>query len=178
MKNRNSERGGILGALLIAGAVVVCLMIVGGIIVARSIHVSTNVRSNGGDDVSIDLPGGHLEVRAHDKSGSAFKDIPTYPGAHSNEHHGGDAVVQWSSNKDGGDKAFSVAASEMITSDSVDTVADWYRNQLPNYTIVKHSHGNVTFEMKNGAYKRIVGVHEEGDGTHIGVASVGEPASN
>ena len=176
MKNRNSERGGILGALLITGAVVVCLMCVGAIVIARSVHVSTNVRSNGGNDVSIDVLGNHLEVRAHEKGASAFKDVPIYPGAHSSEHHGGDAVVQFS-NKDG-DKAFSVAASEVITSDSADKVVDWYRGQLPNYTIVKKSFGNVEFEMKNGGYKRVVGIHQEGDGTHIGVASVGEPASN
>ena len=177
MKNPNSERGGILGALLITGAVVVCLMIIGGIIVARSIHVTTTAR-NGGDDVSIDLPGGHLEVRAHDKAGTAVKDIPIYPGAHSSERHGGDAVVQWSSNKDGGDKGFSVSASESITSDSLDKVVDYYRTQLPNWMITKQSSGHVEFELHQGGYKRIVGIREEHDGTHIGVASVGEPASN
>jgi len=178
MKNPNSERGGILGALLITGAVVVCLMILGGIVVARSVHVSTTAR-NGGDDVSIDLPGGHLEVHAHDKAGTAVKDFPVYPGSHSSEHNrGGDAVVQWSSNNGKSDNGFSVSASESITSDPFDKVVDYYRTQLPNWMITKQRSGHIEFELHDGGYKRVIGIHEESDGTHIGVASVGEPASN
>src|SRR5579872_213541 len=132
MKKLNSERGGILGALLITGAVIVCLMIIGGIIIARTVHVNVNTADrNGAQDVSIDLPGGHLNIHAHDKAGAVVSDIPMYPGAHSSEHKGGDAVVQWSSNK--GDKGFSVSASESITSDPVDKVVDWYRDQLPRF---------------------------------------------
>ncbi len=177
MKNPDSERGGILGALLITGAVVVCLMIIGGIIVARSVHITTTAR-NGGDDVSIDLPGGHLDIRAHDKAGTVVKDIPIYPGSHSSERKGGDAVIQWSSNKDGGDNGFSVSASESITSDPFDKVVDYYRTQLPSWTITKQRNGHTEFELHEGGYKRVIGIREESDGTHIGVASVGEPASN
>lgn len=177
MKNSNPERGGILGALLITGAVIVCLMIIGGIIVARSIHVTTTAR-NGGDDVSIDLPGGHLEVRAHDKAGTAVKDFPIYPGSHSSERKGADAVIQWSSDKGGDNNGFSVSASESITSDSFDKVVDYYRTQLPSWTVTKQRSGHVEFELHNGGYKRVIGIREESDGTHIGVASVGEPASN
>jgi hypothetical protein len=177
MKNRNPERGGILGALLITGAVIVCLMIVGGIIVARTIHVTTTPR-NGGDDVSIDLPGGHLNIRAHEKAGTAVRDIPIYPGAQVSKHNGGDAVIQWNSNNGKSDNGFSVSASESITSDPFDKVVDYYRTQLPNWMITKQRSGHVEFELHDGGYKRIVGIHEESDGTHIGVASVGEPASN
>ncbi len=177
MKTSNSERGGILGALLITGAVIVCLMIIGGIVIARSFHVTTTARS-GGDDVTIDLPGGRLDIRAHDKAGTAVKDIPIYPGSHSAERRGGDAVIQWNSNKDGGDKGFSVSASESITSDPFDKVVDYYRTQLPSWTFTARRNGNVELELRDGGYKRIIGIHEEHDGTHIGVASVGEPASN
>jgi hypothetical protein len=179
MKNPNSERGGlgILGALLIAGAAILCLMIVAGIIVARSVHVVTTARS-GGDDVSIDLPGGHLNIRAHDKGGTVVNDIPMYPGAHNNEHRGGGAVIQWNSNSGNSDNGFSVSASESITSDPFEKVVDYYRAQLPNWMITKQHNGSVNFELHDGGYKRVVGIHEESDGTHIGVASVGEPASN
>jgi hypothetical protein len=177
MNRRHRERGGILGALLITSAVIVCLTIIGGIIIARSIHVTTTARS-GGDDVAIDLPGGHLDIRAHDKPGTAVKDIPIYPGAHRAESHGGDAVIQWNSNKDGGDKGFSVSASESITADPLDKVVDYYRTQLPSWTFTERRNGHVELELRDGGYKRIIGIHEEHDGTHIGVASVGEPASN
>lgn len=176
MKKLNSERGGILGALLITGAVIVCLLIVGGIIVARSIHITTTAR-NGGDDVSIDLPGGHLDIRGHEKPGTAVKDIPMYPGAHASERKGGDAVIRWSSDK-GTDNGFSVSASESVTSDPFDKVVDYYHTQLPSWIFTNSRHGNVEFELHQGGYKRVIGIHEESDGTHIGVASVGEPASN
>ena len=177
MKNPNSRRGGILGALLITGAVIVCLIIIGGIVVARSIHITTTAR-NGGDNVSIDLPGGHLDIHAHDKAGTAVKDIPIYPGSRSSERKGGDAVIQWSSNKGGDNNGFSVSASESITSDPFDKVVDYYRTQLPNWTIAERRSGHVALELHEGGYKRVVGIHEESDGTHIGVASIGEPASN
>lgn len=173
-----NERGGILGALLITGLAVICLMAVGGVIIARSIHISTRARSNGGDDVSIDLPGGHLDIHAHDKAGTAVTDIPIYPGARSTKNQGGDAVIQWSSTSGRSDKGFAVSASESVTSDPVDKVVDYYRAQLPNWMFTKKYNGHVEFELRDGGYKRIIGIHEERDGTHIGVASVGEPASN
>lgn len=177
MKKFNSERGGILGALLITGVIIVCLLVVGGVIIARSVRVTTTTR-NGGDDVSIDLPGGHLNIRAHEKAGTAATDIPIYPGAQVSKRNGGDAVIQWNSNNGKSDNGFSVSASESITSDPFDKVVDYYRAQLPNWMITKQRSGHVEFELHNGGYKRVVGIHEESDGTHIGVASVGEPASN
>jgi hypothetical protein len=36
----------------------------------------------------------------------------------------------------------------------------------------------VRMELREGGYKRIVAIRERHDGTHIGVASIGEPASN
>jgi len=177
MKTSNPERGGILSALLITGFLIVCLTVVGVIIIAHSIHVTTTAR-NGGDDVTIDLPGGHLDIRAHEKAGTAVRDIPIYPGSHSAERHGADAVIQWNSSKDGGDKGFSLSASESVTSDPLDKVVEYYRTQLPSWTFTERRNGHVELEFRDGGYKRIIGIHEEHDGTHIGVASVGEPASN
>lgn len=171
------ERGGILGALLLTGLVIVCLAIVAAIVVARNVHV-TEVSHNGGDDVSVDTPFGNLSVRAHEKAGTAVKDIPFYPGAHNVKDNGGDAVIQWTSNNDKTNAGFSVSASEMVTSDSLDKVVDWYRAQLPNWIIAKRTGRSAEFELRNGGYKRIIGISEHSDGTHIGVATIGEPASN
>jgi hypothetical protein len=55
---------------------------------------------------------------------------------------------------------------------------DYYRAQLPNWIIVNERGGGVQLELRDGGYKRIVAIHERHDGTHIGVASVGEPAAN
>ena len=172
-----SQRGGIIAGLLLSGLVVMCLMIAGSIFLARNIHVQTTSR-NGGDDVNIDTPVGHLSVRAHEKAGSAATDVPLYPGAWNPHKSGGDAVVEWSSNNGHGDAGFSVSASEMVTSDPVSKVVDFYRAQLPNWVIVKDTGGEVRLELRDGGYKRFIAIHARHDGTHIGVASVGEPASN
>ena len=178
MKSGDSRRGGILFGLLLSALVIVCMMIAGGIFLARNIRVQTTER-NGGDDVSIDTPAGHLTVRAHEKPGTtAAAGVPLYPGARSTKKSGGDAVVEWTSNNGHRDTGFSVTASEMVTSDPLDKVVDYYKAQLPNWVIATERGGAVRLELREGGYKRIVAIHERHDGTHIGVASVGEPAAN
>jgi hypothetical protein len=172
-----SQRGGIIAGLLLSGLLVVCLIIAGSIFIARNIRVQATAR-NGGDDVTIETPVGHLSVRAHEKAGATETDVPLYPGAWSARKSGGDAVVEWTSNDGHNDRGFSVTASEMVTSDSVDKVVDYYRAQLPNWMVVKENGGAVRLELRDGGYKRFIAIHERHDGTHIGVASVGEPASN
>ena len=174
---RRSERGGILAGLLITGLVIVCIAVAAGVIVARNIRISTMARE-GGSDVSIDTPAGHLTVRAHEHDGWSAPDVPKYPGAYQSENHGGGAVVQWDSSTGHGDKGFSVSASEMITPDPASKVLEFYRNELPSWIVVKDNDGEARLELKEGGHKRIIGIHERHDGTHIGVASVGEPASN
>jgi hypothetical protein len=177
MKSCDSRRGGVLFGLLMSALVIVCLAIAGGLFVARNIRVQTAAR-NGGDYVSIDTPAGSLSIHAHEKPGSANADVPFYPGARNARDSGGDAVIEWNSTSGRNDRGFSLTASEMVTSDPIDKVLDFYRAQLPNWVIVNERGGAVRFELREGGYKRIIAIHERHDGTHIGVASVGEPASN
>jgi hypothetical protein len=178
MRSRcGSRRGGVLAGLLLSALIIVCLMVAAGVFVARNIRVQTTAR-NGGEDVSIETPAGHLSVRAHEKAGTAASEVPLYPGARTAKDSGGDAVVEWSSDTGQSDHGFSVSASEMITSDPLEKVVDYYRAQLPNWVIVNERDGAIRLELREGGYKRIVGIHRRHDGTHIGVASVGEPASN
>ena len=172
-----SRRGGILFGFLVSGVLVVCLLIACGVFLARNIRVQT-VSRNGGDDVSIDTPGGQLSIHAHDRAGSVVTGVPLYPGARNERNSGGGAVIQWNSNNGKNDTGFAVSASETVTSDPVDKVVDYYRGQLPNWIVVNEKHGAVRMELREGGYKRIIGIHEQHDGTHIGVASIGMPASN
>ena len=43
--------------------------------------------------------------------------------------------------------------------------------------MTKEGH-EVHMEFKDGGYKRIVSIESKHDGTHIGVASFGQPAAN
>jgi hypothetical protein len=176
-KRPDPRRGGILSGLLITALGIVCLAIMCGMYVARNVHVTTSSNHHGGDNVSIDTPAGHFSIRAHDEPGGIPSDVPVYPGAYVRRDSGGGAVFQWDG-KDGKDRGFSVSATEMITPDSASKVLDFYRTQLPNWIVVTEHDGATRFEFHDGGYKRIIAVHSKYDGTHIGVASVGEPASN
>jgi hypothetical protein len=173
---RDSRRGGILSALLLTGLAVVCLVVFAGVYFAHNVSIETKER-NGGSDVSIDTPAGHLTVRTHDTPGGGVSDIPIYPGARVDKDSGGGAVVQWTSSS-GRDGGVAVSASEMVTKDSLDKVVKYYRTQMPNWVMARDSDGEVQLELREGGYKRVVAIHAKHDGTHIGVASTGEPASN
>jgi hypothetical protein len=177
MDHRKSRRGGVVAGVLLSILAVVCLMFAVGIYIVGNMRIESHDKP-GGADVSIDTPAGHLSVHAHDRQGAMPADIPVYPGARPRKDSGGGAVVEWSSNIGGNDKGFAVSASEMVTDDPLDRVVDYYRTQLPNWVIVHEKHGKIRMELREGGYKRIIGLSEEHDGTHIGVASVGEPASN
>jgi hypothetical protein len=179
LKSRQDlQRGGILVGLLLSALAGLCLLVIGGIYLASNIRVHTAERA-GSADVSIETPAGHFSVRAHERAGSVAAGVPLYPGARkTRDSNGGDAVVEWSSSNGKDDHGFAVSASEMVTDDALDKVVDYYKSQLPNWVIVHKSRGETRIELAEGGYKRIIAIHERRDGTHIGVASVGEPASN
>jgi hypothetical protein len=177
---RIPRHGGIGSALLLTLLVIVCVAIVGGLYIARQVVRNVSVHAtdhDGGADVSLDTPAGHLNVRARDTAAVSVPGVPVYPGARPKKDSGGGAVVEWNSTY-GPEKGVSVSASETITDDPASKVEAWYKDQLPNWTIVHERDGAFHMELREDGYKRIVSIEEKHDGTHIGVASVGEPASN
>lgn len=171
------ERGGVISGLLTIFGLLVLAAIIGGVYLARNIHVQTTARASG-DNVSIDVPGGHFSIQANEKMDPAAIGAPVYPGARRKGNGGGGASFQWSSSDGKDEKAAGFAVSELITDDSPSQVLAWYKNQLPNWVVVVEESKVTRFEMKEGGHKRLVAIKEDRDGTHIVVASVGEPASN
>jgi hypothetical protein len=172
----HSRRGGALGLVLFVGVSVVIVMLAGAYLIARTVRVNTTHR-NRGDDVSIETPAGRMDIRAHEDLDPASIGLPIYPGA-TREKNSGAASFEWSSADGKDDKSVSVGAAALFTPDSSSKVLDWYRTQLPNWIVVTGHDGATRFELKEGGHKRIVAIRSRSDGTHIGVASVGEPASN
>lgn len=177
MHTRNSRQGGVLMGLLLTALVVVCLVTAFGVYMANHIRVVSHDRG-GSADISIDLPGGHLSVRAHDHQRAGVAGIPVYPGARPDGDSGGDAEFEWSSSRGHKDKGFAVSGSSLVTDDSVDQVADYYRKQLPNWLFESKRNGGFHMELHDGGYKRIIEIHDQHGRTHIAVATIGEPASN
>jgi hypothetical protein len=167
-------------ALMYAGltlATIVVLLIAGAIYIGSNLKVST-VHRPGGDDVSIQLPGGQMSIRARENLDPAALGIPIYPDAKRQKESGG-ATFEWTSRDGREDKALSVAGAHYVTSDTADQVVAWYREHLPNWIVSTHNHGDrARFELSEGGFKRLVSVQEKSDGTHIGVATIGKPASN
>jgi hypothetical protein len=176
MRTTNPRRGGILGSLLFTAAAIVVLTTLTGIYVIRNVRVETS-HSRGGDDVSIRTPGGSFKIRAHEDLDPSLLGIPVYPGAKRTDESGA-ASFEWNSADGRNDKALAVGGASLFTPDPPGKVLAWYRAQLPDWIIVTERGGNTRMEFKRGGLKRIVAIHEKRDGTHIGVASIGAPASN
>jgi hypothetical protein len=140
------------------------------------VRVLTSHR-NGGDDVAIETPGGRLQIRAHEDISPARLDVPVYPGA-VRTNDSGAATFEWESADGKQQKGMSVTGVSLRTPDAEHKVLDYYRTQLPNWMVINERHGGTRFELNKGGYKRIIVVTEKSDGTHIGIASVGQPASN
>ena len=57
-------------------------------------------------------------------------------------------------------------------------VTDYYRRELPHWIIGEKHDGGFRMEYSEDGYKRIVAITTNHGRTHIGLASVGEPAAN
>jgi hypothetical protein len=171
-----SRRGGILGGLLVTAAVIVVLTIAAGLFVVRNVRVETAHR-HGGDDVAIDTPGGRFQIRAHEDLDPAAVGVPIYPGSR-RVKDSGVATFEWVSADGKQEKGMSVAGASLFTTDSPSKVREYYRTQLPNWLTMTDRDGSTKFEFHKDGHKQIVAIREKDGGTSIGVASIGEPASN
>jgi len=174
---RNSRRGGALAGIilmtLMLGALGIAALVTMGLFVAD--HVSVT-ESDARGETTVETPFGTVRVRDNDRLDPKHMGVPIYPGA---------ARVRDSRNFasfhfDFGDvhKAFAISAAEYRTSDSVDQVTDFYRDQLPHWLISQKENGCMQLSFTRHGYKRFVAIHEDNGETRIALASVGEPASN
>jgi hypothetical protein len=176
MQGLDPRRGGVLIRFLLLCFLLVVLAGLAGVNVMRNLHFRT-VSRNGGDDVSLETPAGSFSVRAHEKLDPSAIGVPVYPGARRTDSSGG-AEFEWVSADGKEEKGMSVSGASFITPDPTSQVVDFYRGQFSNLVITKERNKRVKLEYTEHGLKRIIGVHEESDGTHIGVAAIGEAASN
>lgn len=178
--NRNSpERGGVLAGIvlsfLILGALAVAGIFMAGMYLADNIHVQ-KTRGANGETVQVETPIGSMRVQEHKKLDPKLIGVPVYPGATREDSEGGAASFDF--NFDSTHKGFTVLAAEYSTDASIDKVKDFYHRELPHWIISKARHGSVQMEYTEEGYKRIVALSEKYGRTHIGLASIGEPAAN
>jgi hypothetical protein len=168
MNSVRSRQGGILLGLSLLALMMFCLVTAAGLYFARDVIV--------GNGISIDTPPGSIEIHPHAGLGASMVGAPSYPGAKPARAGHGGAIIEWRSNDGNEDKG--LAVTELITPDPVKTVAAYYQAKLPDWTVKREHDGEILLELNEGSSKRFIGITRKTDGTHIGVASVGEPASN
>ena len=171
----NSRKGGIISGLLFAGMVVFMALFISGVVITRTIHVK-HVNTDDGGEVAIDTPGGRLNIRAHDHMSPAINGVPIYPGAYRADDGG--ANIEWTSSDSNSDKNLYIIGGEFRTNDSVQQVVEFYRRQLPSLMIVSRRNESARLDYKDGGLQRIISIEERHGETRIGVASIGDRASN
>lgn len=175
--SRNGRKGGVIAsvilAVLLAGFLGIVLMVSTGLYIAH--HVRVSGRSLRGD-TTVETPFGSVHVRNHGRLDPKQMGVPIYPGAVRCESSRKLASFDF----DFGDvhKAFAVSAAAYRTSDSVEQVTDFYRDQLPHWLVSQKGDGYMRLSFTKGGYKRFVAIYEDDGETRIALASVGEPASN
>ena len=175
MQHPDSRQGGIISGLLFAGMMVFLIMLLAGVIVTRTVRVHT-VDGEHRTNVAIDTPAGRFNIRAGNHMSAGMDGIPVYPGAFRAKDGG--VNFEWTSKDGDSDKSVSLIGGEFRTRDSVSQVVEFYRRQLPSLMIVSRHNDDVRLEYKDGGFRRIISIEERDGETHIGVASIGDRASN
>jgi hypothetical protein len=176
----HSQRGGLVAGLLLTLGILALLalvgVVIGGLYVAHHIHVSKSDVARG-ETVNVDTPFGSMRFRHDAKVDPKRLGVPVYPGAVLNQDRHKLASFEFDFGSDHS-KEVSVVAGEYTTSDSLEKVRDFYRAELPHWMFTENRHGAMQFEFNEGGHKKIVALKERNGVTRIGLASVGEPATN
>jgi hypothetical protein len=173
----NHRRGGALAAIVLT--VLILGMLTISALVATGLYVAHNIRMTdrtGRGETTVETPFGSVHVRESAAFDAKRMGVPVYPGAVRRRDRHKLASVHL----DFGDahKEFSVVAAEYRTYDSLDRVAEFYRNELPHWMFSQKRHGGMQLELTEGGYRKMVAIYEDEGETRIALASVGEPASN
>jgi hypothetical protein len=173
----NQCRGGALAGIILTVLVlgVLGLITLGSVGVYVADHWRVTDRDDRGE-TTVETPFGSLRVRESDRLDPAALGVPVYPGAV--REHNSHALANFHFDFGHHHKAFAVAAAGYHTSDSVESVTAFYRNRLPHWLISDKGDGRVELSFTKGGYRRFVAICEDDGETRIGLASVGEPASN
>ena len=175
MKNRD-QRGGILMSSLVGTLLFVFAIVAIVVVIASNVRVHHENIGNGAR-VSIDTPMGNVKIDARDNLRPETVGIPVYPGAVREHDKNGGVTFDFDGNE-GERKQFAVITASYSTSDSAEQVREFYRSRLPHWIFTHRDNDKLDIEYSEGGYKRIVAVDEQHGRTHIGIASVGEPAVN
>ncbi|MGH9783487.1 MAG: hypothetical protein ACRD88_04815 [Terriglobia bacterium] len=173
MNRRRGQAGGVIASLMfvlaiLAGMAVIAIAI--GVWSFSEVRVDSRETSRG-TQVKVETPLGAIRVEQQSQVNPRSFGVPVYPGAKLTR---GDSKAASIEIDLGGDRSqMTVVAAQYSTPDSVDSVREWYRRQLPHWILSRHG-----MEYSEGGFKRIIVLKRKWNETRIVLASVGEPAAN
>jgi len=176
-KHMTKQSGGVLGGLILSLLILIAIAaaLIGGLAYFSEVRINTT-QGRHGQIVNVETPIGSMRVQEHERLDPAAVGVPVYPGAVREERNGRSATVEFSF--DSSHPGFSVVAAEYSTEDSIDRVIEFYRRQLPHWIVSHSRRRGVQMEYSENGYQRLVAIEERAGRTRIGLASIGEPASN
>jgi hypothetical protein len=146
----------VLWILAIVGGGFVVLVIGGlllGSMFIRRVHVSQT-----GKQVEIETPAGALRVNSDQLHSTG---LPVYPGAQPDKSEG--STIELSAI---GGAGLGLAAEKYLTSDDLEKVSVWYKQQLgPSYK--REEHGSATHRQHVSSDADVAYVYEKGDTTRL-----------
>lgn len=171
---RPQSNHGVLIALLVLALIVVCA--VGALIYGvRIISQNVSVSRNGDHQVSVKTPVGNFGVSQGAEADPALIGLPLYPGAQRMHDDSANVQMDFPGGNNNQGVAVGVLAAKFSTSDPLDKVADYYRNQLGG-EITKTTRDNggekITFEIKRQNLEKIVALKNTVSGTEIALVRV------
>lgn len=174
-----AQRGGALAAIgvpvLVVGFLVFGALFYTGWSIARGVRISA-AEGKRGKTVDIETPFGSIRMKQLPSNLDAgYFGVPVYPGAVRESDDAGLASFEYDSGRT--HRELTVFGAVYTTPDSVEQVREFYRGELPHWTL-RDRHGSIQIETGADGQKKIIAIRNRGLRTHIGLASVGGPASN
>jgi len=174
---REREGGGALAVILVIVVGVPLLMLAGliwtGLYIAHNVRVTTSPQEQ---SVQVETPFGSLQVKEDSLIDAKRMGVPIYPGA--TIEFGKRKLASLDLELGNMSKNLRIVAVEYTTPDSAERVRDFYRKKLPHWIFTEKDNGGWQMDYSEDGYKRIIAIEEQRGSTRIGVASIGEPASN
>ncbi|MFB3825972.1 MAG: hypothetical protein ACE15B_04350 [Bryobacteraceae bacterium] len=175
MKTGKIRRGGALAAVLIGIAAVAALSVAGLILFGAWFSSHTHVVESKGR-VNVETPFGSVRVKRQAGVDARLFGVPVYPGATRNDDHRKVASVEFDFGDD--HKELTIVTAEYTTPDPAEKVVDFYKANLTKWIVRRSRHGGWELRVNEHGNERVVVIRERGGETHIGLASMGEPAAN
>jgi hypothetical protein len=166
----------IAGAFLVLGLLAVAGLAVAGYYLARHVHVTTETGPGGQEEtIRVETPLGRLRVDKEENVDPELLDLPIYPGA---TVVPGKSPARVDLDLEFADKYLRVMAVEMETSDPLQKVVEYYRQEAPEFAFSRKRGGGVELALYREGVRKVIAIVQRGDKTRIALANVGEPEAN